>query len=120
MVWAAAYVLTYVHEQPWAAKVLLTYALTAGIVLMAALLAREAWPDRVYAPALAAAATALLPAVFRIGLVFHPDPLFALLALTAVLLHCAPVATAGASTAASGSGLHLAARRSCASRLRSS
>ena len=85
-VWAAAYVLTYVHEQPWAAKVLLTYALTAGIVLMAALLAREAWPDRVYAPALAAAATALLPTVFRIGLVFHPDPLFALLALTAVLL----------------------------------
>ena len=39
-----------------------------------------------YAPALAAAATALLPTVFRIGLVFHPDPLFALLALTAVLL----------------------------------
>ena len=86
VLWAAAYVLTYVHEQPWAAKVLLTYGLTAGIVLMAALLAREAWPDRVYAPALAAAATALLPAVFRIGLVFHPDPLFALLALTAVLL----------------------------------
>lgn len=84
--WAAAYLITYVDEQPWAAKVLLTLALTAGLVVVAALLAREAWPGRVYAPALAAAATALLPAVLRIGLVFHPDPLFALLALTAVLL----------------------------------
>ena len=85
-VWAGFYVMTYVHEQPWAAKVLMTYSLTGAIVLMSALLAREAWPDRIYAPALAAAATALLPAVFRIGLVFHPDPLFALLSSLAVLL----------------------------------
>ena len=84
--WAAAYVVTYLHEQAWSAKALMTFTLTAVIVLVAALLAREAWPDRVYAPALAAAATALLPAVLRIGLVFHPDPLFALLALTSVLL----------------------------------
>ena len=86
VVWAALYVVTYLHEQPWAAKPLLTLTVTGGLVVVAALLAREAWPGRVYAPALAAAATALLPSVFRIGLVFHPDPLFALLSLVAVLL----------------------------------
>jgi 4-amino-4-deoxy-L-arabinose transferase-like glycosyltransferase len=84
--WAAAYLITYLHEQPWSAKVLLTFALTGGLLVVAALLAHEAWPDRVFAPALAAAATALLPAVLRIGLVFHPDPLFALLSLIAFLL----------------------------------
>ena len=84
--WAAATVMSFVHQEPWAAKVLLTLLLTGGVVVVAALLAREAWPDRVYAPALAAAATALLPAVYRIGLVFHPDPLFALLSAGAVLL----------------------------------
>jgi hypothetical protein len=84
--WAAAYLVTYLHEQPWSGKVLMTLAATGALIVVSALLAREAWPGRVYAPVLAAAATALLPAVFRIGLVFHPDPLFALLALTAVLL----------------------------------
>ena len=84
--WAAVYLMSYVDEQPWAAKALLTLALTGGLLVVAGLLAREAWPDRIYAPAVAAGATALLPAVIRIGLVFHPDPLFALLALTAVLL----------------------------------
>lgn len=86
LVWAALYVVAYVHDQPWAAKVMMTYAVTCGLVVVAALLAREAWPARVAAPALAAAATALLPAVFRIGLVFHPDPLFALLSVVALLL----------------------------------
>ncbi len=84
--WAAAYLMTYLHEQPWSAKALLTLAVTGALVVGTALLAHEAWPERVYAPALAAAAIALIPAVLRIGLVFHPDPLFALLALVAVLL----------------------------------
>jgi 4-amino-4-deoxy-L-arabinose transferase-like glycosyltransferase len=64
----------------------MTTILTAGLVVVAALLAHEAWPRRTYAPALAAAATALLPAVLRIGHFFHPDPLFALLSVTALLL----------------------------------
>ena len=84
--WAATYLMTYVHEQPWSARVLMTLALTAALVVGSALLAREAWPDRTFAPALAAAATALFPAVLRIGLVFHPDPLFALLSVVATLL----------------------------------
>jgi hypothetical protein len=85
-VWASVYVVTFVHEQPWAAKPLLTLAITACLPVVSALLAREAWPLRVYAPALAAAAVALLPTVFRIGIVFHPDPLFALLTTVALLL----------------------------------
>ncbi len=85
-VWAATYLMTYVHEQPWSAKALLNLTLTGALLIVAGLFAREAWPDRVYAPALAAAATVLLPAVLRIGLVFHPDPLFALLGSIAILL----------------------------------
>lgn len=84
--WGGAYLMTYVHEQPWSAKTLLNLTLTTLLVIVAGLFAREAWPDRVYAPALAAAAMALLPAVLRIGLVFHPDPLFALLGSAAILL----------------------------------
>lgn len=83
--WAGAYVLTYVADQPWAAKVLLTLTLTAVLVVLAAVLAREALPGRRWAPVVAAAATALLPVTLRIGIVFHPDPLFAVLALCAVL-----------------------------------
>ena len=84
--WAGAYVLTYVADQPWAAKVLMTLALTAVLVVLAAVLAREALPERRWAPVVAAAATAFLPATMRIGVVFHPDPLFATLALCAFLL----------------------------------
>jgi 4-amino-4-deoxy-L-arabinose transferase-like glycosyltransferase len=84
--WAGAYAVSYLHEHAWAAKALLTFGITGGVIVVAALLAREAWPERTCAPALAAAATALLPAVLRIGLVFHPDPLFALLASSSVLL----------------------------------
>jgi hypothetical protein len=84
--WAVPYVITYVHEQPWSAKVLLNLTLTGVLVVVAGLFAREAWPERVYAPALVAAATALLPVVLRVGLVFHPDPLFAVLGCVAVLL----------------------------------
>ena len=85
-VWAAASLITYVHEQPWSAKALLNLTLAGALVIVSGLFAREAWPGRIYAPALAAGAAALLPAVLRIGLVFHPDPLFALLGSAAVLL----------------------------------
>ncbi len=85
-VWATPYLLTYIHEQPWSAKALLNLTFTGVLVVIAGLFAREAWPERIYAPALVSAAAALLPTVLRIGLVFHPDPLFAILGCVAVLL----------------------------------
>jgi 4-amino-4-deoxy-L-arabinose transferase-like glycosyltransferase len=64
----------------------MTLALTAGLVVLAALLAREALPRHRLAPVLAAVAMACIPATIAIGTVFHPDPLFAVLTLCALLV----------------------------------
>ena len=84
--WAAAYLWSFAVEQPWGPKVLTSVASNVVLIVLAALLAREVWPEGRLEPVLVAAATAALPAVLRIGLVFHPDPLFAVLSLGALLL----------------------------------
>ena len=70
----------------WKAGQALSALVAAGLVLVAWLLARELWPGRPVRWAAAAALTAGLPIVVRLGTMFHPEALFALLAAVAVLL----------------------------------
>ena len=83
---AALDVVSAATSVPWVAYVLPDLASMLALVAVAALLAREVWPEHRWAPALAAFATILLPLVFRIGLVVHPDPLFALFGCLALLV----------------------------------
>ncbi len=70
----------------WVPGLLPDVASVIALPLVTALLARELWPGRRWLSLLAAFATMLFPVVFRIGLVFHPDPVFALLVDLALLL----------------------------------
>jgi 4-amino-4-deoxy-L-arabinose transferase-like glycosyltransferase len=79
-------VLTTATSVAWVPELLPDLAATIGLVLVAAALARELWPREPWAPPLAALATVLIPVVFRMGLVFHPDPVFSVLAALALLL----------------------------------
>lgn len=83
---AALDVVSAATSVAWVPGLLPSIAAVTGLVVVSALLAREVWPASRWAPALAAFGTALLPVVFRIGTVFHPDPLFALLSATALLV----------------------------------
>lgn len=70
----------------WVAYVLPSLPAEVGLVGAAALLARETWPGARWAPALAAFGTALLPFVYRMGVLLHPDPLFSVCAVLAFWL----------------------------------
>lgn len=83
---AALDVLAAATTVKWVPWLLPQIGAVLGLVGVAALLAREIWPASRWAPPLAALGVALLPVVFRIGLVLHPDPLFALFAALAVLI----------------------------------
>lgn len=83
---AALDVVSAATSVPWVAYVLPDLVSVLGLVAVTGLLAREVWPDRGWAPAFAAFAVILLPLVFRIGLVVHPDPPFALLGCLALLV----------------------------------
>jgi hypothetical protein len=83
--WAWAYVHAAVDNQRWLPLVLISYTASVALVPATAWLAREVWPDRRDAPALGAAAAALLPIVFMSTLYFHPDPPFALFAVLAMI-----------------------------------
>ncbi|HVA30724.1 MAG TPA: hypothetical protein VMU58_05605 [Gaiellaceae bacterium] len=86
VVLAALDVLAAATSVKWVPWLLPEIAAELGLVGVGALLARELWPASRWAPPLAAFGVALTPVVFRIGLVLHPDPLFALFASLAVLL----------------------------------
>ena len=64
----------------------LSVAWTAAFLLVAWLLARELWPGRPGLTAAAAALTAALPIVLRLGVMFHPEMQFALLAVLGIFL----------------------------------
>lgn len=83
---AALDVVSAATSVPWVAYVLPDLVSTLALVGVAGLIAHEVWPERRFAPALAAFGMTLLPLVFRIGLVVHPDPLFALFGSLAVLV----------------------------------
>jgi 4-amino-4-deoxy-L-arabinose transferase-like glycosyltransferase len=70
----------------WRAGQVVSALAAAGLVLIAWLLARELWPRRPARWAAAAALTAGLPIVVRLGTMFHPEALFAFLAALAALL----------------------------------
>ena len=78
----------------WSWGQVLSIAWTAGLILLAWLLARELWPRRPLLWAGAAAATAALPIVIRLGTMFHPEPQFAFFAVAAILL-CVRAARVG-------------------------
>jgi 4-amino-4-deoxy-L-arabinose transferase-like glycosyltransferase len=92
----------------WVAGLIPQMASVLGLIVIAALLARELWPEERWAPPLAAFGTALLPFVFRIGLVFHPDPLFAVLVCAALLLTVRALRTGWTVRAGAATGLLLA------------
>ena len=83
---AALDVVSAATSVKWVPYVLPNLASVLGLVVVAALLAREVWPRWPWAPPLAAAATAVVPVVFRIGDVIHPDAPFALFGCAALLL----------------------------------
>ena len=70
----------------WRAGQLLSILWTAGLLAVAWLLGRELWPAHPWAAALAVAATATVPIVLRLGVMFHPEMQFAFLAALGVLL----------------------------------
>src|SRR5438105_1700956 len=83
---AALDVVSAATSVAWVPGLLPQIASVIGLLIVAALLARELWPERRWAPPLAAFSAALFPVVFRIGLVFHPDPVFSLLVCVALLV----------------------------------
>jgi hypothetical protein len=58
---------------PWRIGQLLSIAWTIGLLALTWLLAREALPGRPLAAALAVVATAAIPIVLRLGVMFHPE-----------------------------------------------
>ena len=70
----------------WRAGQLLSILWTAGLLAVAWLLGRELWPGRPWAAVLAVTATATVPIVLRLGVMFHPEMQFAFLAALGVLL----------------------------------
>lgn len=70
----------------WKAGQAVSALAAAGLVLLAWLLARELWPGRPARWAATAALTAGVPIVIRLGTMFHPEALFAFLALLSVFL----------------------------------
>ena len=59
---------------------------TVGLLVVAWLLARELWPERPWLWLLAAAVTAAIPIVVRLGTMFHPEMQFSFFAVLALLL----------------------------------
>lgn len=70
----------------WASGQALAALWAAGLVLLAWLLARELWPRRPTLWAAAAALTAAMPIVVRLGTMLHPETQLAFFAALAVLL----------------------------------
>jgi 4-amino-4-deoxy-L-arabinose transferase-like glycosyltransferase len=85
-VWALAAVTTYVDRVPWSGGQLISLASACALVVLGWLLGRELWPYRPWLQVAAAAATAGLPIVVRLGVMFHPEALFAAIASLAVWL----------------------------------
>jgi len=79
-------VLSAATSAQWVAGLLPDIVSIAALPIVSALLARELWPGKPWPPVLAAFATMLFPVVFRIGLVFHPDPVFSVLVDLALLV----------------------------------
>jgi len=84
--WAWTYLNAAVNNERWLPLVLVSYTAAVALVPATAMLAREVWPERRLAPALGAAAAALMPIVLMSTLYFHPDPPFALLAVLATVI----------------------------------
>lgn len=70
----------------WRIGQAISVASTAAILVLAWLLGREAWPGETARPIAVAALAAGMPVLSRMGAMFHPEPLFAALALAAVLV----------------------------------
>jgi 4-amino-4-deoxy-L-arabinose transferase-like glycosyltransferase len=70
----------------WRAAQALSSVFAAGLVVVTWLLARELWPRRLGLWAAAAALTAAFPITVRMGTMFHPEALNALLVALATLL----------------------------------
>jgi hypothetical protein len=83
---AALDVVSAATSVAWVPGLLPQIGSVLGLVLVSALLAHEIWPEDRWAPPLAALGASLLPFAFRLGVVFHPDPLFAFFASSAVLV----------------------------------
>ena len=81
--------------QPWSAGRLVSLAACLALVLLTGLIAREAWPDRPRRAVGAAAFVAAYPVVYRMGILFHPEMLFALLCALATLVFLRAARPAG-------------------------
>lgn len=83
---AVLHVLAVAAATPWLIGQALSALALVGFLLVSWLLARAVWPGSRLLPLAVLAATAALPIVLRLGTMFHPELLFALLVATAVLL----------------------------------
>jgi hypothetical protein len=83
---ALAVVSARADSTDWSAGQALSLAAAAVLCALAWPLARLTAPGSRFLPALAVAATAAVPTVLRMGVMFHPEALFAALAMLAVVL----------------------------------
>ena len=81
---ALLHVLAVAALTPWLAGQALSALALVGFLIVSWLLARVVWPASRLLPLVAVAATAALPIVLRLGTMFNPEMLFALLAAGAV------------------------------------
>jgi 4-amino-4-deoxy-L-arabinose transferase-like glycosyltransferase len=86
VLWALADALSLAGNGAWRAGQLVALAWGCGLICVAWLLAREAWPTRPLLWTLAALGTAVLPPVIRMSVMFHPETQVATLCLAAVLV----------------------------------
>lgn len=103
------YVDTAVNNERWLPLILVTYTAALGLVPATAFLARQVWPRARAAPVVGALAVLLLPSVFMAGLFFHPDPVFALIAVLATGLALRALRTGLTVPAGIGLGVTLGA-----------
>ena len=73
-------------EETWRLGQAVSVGATGATVLLAWFLGREAWPRETLRPLAVSVATVANPLVLRLGAMFHPEPLHALLAVAALLL----------------------------------
>ncbi|HET7572839.1 MAG TPA: hypothetical protein VFJ77_09270 [Gaiellaceae bacterium] len=70
----------------WYSGQVISLAATLGLVAVAVLVGRELWPERPWLALGTGAVVVAYPVVLRLGILFHPEALFALLASLALLL----------------------------------
>jgi len=85
-VWGLDEALSLGKTQSWVSGQLVSLGAAVGLVVVTVMIAEELWPGRRWRALGVGAVVALYPIVLRLGILFHPETTFALLAGATVLL----------------------------------